>query len=284
MTSRGVRTDPVSFPHNGVRLSGDHRAPDGAARGTAVFLHGGGQTRHSWRKTAERVAADGWTTISLDARGHGDSTWAPDGNYSLDSFVGDLYAVLDTLPEPPVLVGASLGGITSLAAAGERPGCAAGLVLVDVAPRTSEEGRARIAEFMAGAPDGFASLEEVADAIHAYNPHRPRPRSLDGLRKNVRQHANGRWYWHWDPKFLDVRDEPNRDAEADRLARAARSLRVPTMLVRGSQSDVVTAESVEDLRRLLPSARFEEVQAGHMVAGDDNDIFTKHLLDFLAAT
>lgn len=284
MPAPNVQNELVSFLNDGVRLVGDRRVPDGAPRGTVVFLHGGGQTRHSWGKAAERVARHGWTTVSLDARGHGDSGWAPDGRYTLDAFVGDLHAVLDALPEPPVLVGASLGGITALSAAGERPGCAAGLVLVDVAPRISTAGRARIIEFMAGAPDGFASLNEVADAVHAYNPHRRRPRNLDGLRKNVRQRENGRWYWHWDPKFLDFGDEPSRNTEADRLADAARALRIPTMLVRGSESDVVTAESVEDLRKLVPSARFEEVRAGHMVAGDDNDVFTTHLLDFLTTT
>ncbi|WP_051790941.1 alpha/beta fold hydrolase [Amycolatopsis jejuensis] len=281
MTERSVQTTSVSFRGDGVRLAGDRWDPDGGAAGTVLFLHGGGQTRHSWGRAAERVARNGWATITVDARGHGNSEWAPDGRYSLDAFVEDLYGVLDALDELPVLVGASLGGITALAAAGERPGSAAGLVLVDVTPRISPEGRARIVEFMASAPDGFASLADVADAIHAYNPHRRRPRNLDGLRKNVRQRADGRWYWHWDPQFLDFGDEPSRDAAEDRLADAARALKIPAMLVRGSESDVVTDESVADLRRLVPGARFEEVAAGHMVAGDDNDVFTAHLVDFL---
>ncbi|MFE3779289.1 alpha/beta fold hydrolase [Amycolatopsis sp. NPDC059090] len=274
------RVHRVSFHGKGVRLAGDRWEPDGARRGTVLFLHGGGQTRHSWGRAAERVARDGWSTVTLDARGHGDSEWAPDG-YTLDAFVEDLYAVLEALGEVPVLVGGSLGGMTALTAAGERPGCAAGLVLVDVTPRISVAGRERIAEFMAGAPNGFASLEEVADAIHAYNPHRRRPRNLEGLRKNVRLRADGRWHWHWDPRILDCGDEPSRDSGEDRLADAARALEVPVMLVRGSESDVVTDASVENFRRLAPGARFEEVKAGHMVAGDDNDVFTSHLVDFL---
>ncbi|WP_245573181.1 alpha/beta fold hydrolase [Amycolatopsis benzoatilytica] len=281
MTESDIRPASISFQGKGVRLAGDRWEPSAARRGTVLFLHGGGQTRHSWGRAAERVARSGWAAVTLDARGHGDSEWASDEGYSLDAFVDDLYAVIEALDDVPVLVGASLGGLTSLAAAGERPGCAAGVVLVDVTPRISAAGRERIVAFMAGAPNGFGSLEEVADAIHAYNPHRRRPRSLDGLRKNVRQRADGRWYWHWDPRFLDFGDEPSRDIGEDRLADAARAVRVPTMLVRGSESDIVTDESVEDLRRLVPGARFEEVSAGHMVAGDDNDVFSAQLVDFL---
>ncbi len=272
----------VSFRAGDVRLVGDRWDPAGRpAQGVALLLHGGGQTRHSWGHTAERLAGHGWSAITVDARGHGDSDWAPDGVYTLDAFVSDLYAVVGSLDAVPVLVGASLGGITALAAVGERPGTAAGLVLVDVTPRIDRAGRARIMEFMAAAPHGFGSLEEVADAIQAYNPLRRRPRNLDGLRKNVRQRADGRWYWHWDPRFLQLGDEPARDATEARLDEAARRVNVPTMLVRGSKSDIVTDDSVDDLRRLIPGARIEQVAAGHMVAGDDNDIFTAQLLDFL---
>jgi pimeloyl-ACP methyl ester carboxylesterase len=270
---------------DGVRLVGDRWNPKADAAdvaGTVVLLHGGGQTRHSWHTTAQRLATHGWTAISVDARGHGESQWAPDGDYSIDAFAADLYAIADTLDQPPVIIGASLGGMTALVAQGERSGLAGALVLVDITPRVEPEGRARIQAFMAGAPDGFATLDEVADAIHAYNPHRTRPRNLDGLKKNVRQHPDGRWHWHWDPRFLQIADEPTRAADTERLYRAARRITVPTVLVRGSQSDIVTPEGAAELIELIPTATAIEVPAGHMVAGDDNDIFTRHVLDFLA--
>ncbi len=179
-------------------------------RGVVLLLHGGGQTRHSWHRSGARFAAAGWTTVAIDARGHGDSAWASDGDYSMDALVGDLAAVVSQLDVTPVLVGASMGGITSLLAVGESAVRAGALVLVDVAPQVEAAGVQRILDFMASAPDGFASLEEVADAIASYNPHRPRPSNLDGLRKNVRQWDDGRWHWHWDPAFLSVRDEPSR--------------------------------------------------------------------------
>jgi pimeloyl-ACP methyl ester carboxylesterase len=267
----------------GVRLVGEQWKP-GAGHppvGIALLLHGGGQTRHSWHGTAARLAAHGWAAITVDARGHGDSQWAPDGDYSLDAFAGDLCAIAGTLDRAPVLIGASLGGMTALVGQGERPTLARALVLVDIAPRVEPAGRERIRAFMASAPNGFASLEEVADAVHAYNPHRPRPRNLDGLMKNVHQHADGRWYWHWDPKFLRVGDEPSRAVDAGRLYHAAGNITVPTLLVRGTRSDIVTPEAAAELLHMIPTATAVEVAAGHMIAGDDNDVFTAHLLDFL---
>jgi pimeloyl-ACP methyl ester carboxylesterase len=263
-------------------IVGDRWQAD-SARGTALLLHGGGQTRHSWARSGPRFAEAGWTTISFDARGHGSSDWAPDGDYSMDGLVADLHAVVEQIGASPVLIGASMGGLTSLIAAGETPGLAQALVLVDVAPRLEPAGTQRILDFMASAPDGFASLQEVADAIAAYNPHRRRPASLDGLKKNVRQGDDGRWRWHWDPAFLMLRDEPSRHTDRVRLTSAAQQITVPTMLVRGASSDVVSPEGAQELQQLIPHAVVREAVAGHMVAGDDNDVFASQVVEFLEA-
>jgi pimeloyl-ACP methyl ester carboxylesterase len=268
------------FEGGEVPLAGERYA--GGERGIVVLLHGGGQTRHSWANTGARLAAAGFQAIALDTRGHGDSGWAPDGDYTLDAFAGDLVAFAGTLASAPALVGASLGGITALLAAGEHPGLAAALVLVDVVVDIEPAGVRRIIEFMTAHRDGFASLEEVADAVAAYNPHRRRPSNLDGLRKNVRQHEDGRWRWHWDPAFVRIDDEPQRHIDRERLRAAARAITVPTMLVRGGHSDVVGDAGMTDMRRLIPHAELVEVGgAGHMVAGDDNDVFTSRLEAFL---
>ncbi len=250
-------------------------------RGTLLLLHGGGQTRHSWSRSGERFAAAGWTTYALDTRGHGDSDWAPDGSYTMDSLVGDLLGVVDQIGTAPVLIGASMGGITSLVAEGEHAPVARALVLVDIATRMEAAGVERILTFMASAPDGFATLQDVADAIAAYNPHRPRPASLDGLRKNVRQGEDGRWRWHWDPAFLGGGDEPRRETREERLDAAASAVAIPTLLVRGQASDVVSAGGAEELQRLIPHAVVQEAAAGHMVAGDDNDVFVTQVVEFL---
>lgn len=268
------------------RIVGEHwYAADGSPpRPEIVLLHGGGQTRHSWKRTALRLSGEGWNVTALDARGHGDSEWHPAGDYSLDGFVDDLLAYNQTLQRPPVLVGASLGGITALVAAGEHPGSAEAIVLVDIVVNAEPQGVERIRAFMTAHQDGFASLQEASDAVAAYNPHRPRPRSLDGLRKNVRQREDGRFYWHWDPAFMvSSPDEPRRLALPERLRDAARNVNVPTLLVRGLASEVVSDAGLQDMRELIPQAQVAEVgAAGHMIAGDDNDVFTGQLEEFLA--
>ena len=273
---------------NGIRLAGDVGGPDDGP--TVVLLHGGGQTRHSWAGTWRTLVDAGWRTWSLDLRGHGDSAWAEDGDYSLDGFVGDVLSVTKALPRPPILVGASLGGLASLVAVAETPvqeDTARALVLVDVANKVEVEGRQRIGAFMIGNIDGFASVEEAADAIAAYNPHRPRPKDLSGLAKNLRQRDDGRWVWHWDPAFVTGKfgsaDETRSSVvDPNRLDKSADALRIPTLLVRGRQSDLLSEDGARDFLDRVPQAEFADVAgAGHMVAGDRNEIFNRAILDFL---
>jgi pimeloyl-ACP methyl ester carboxylesterase len=257
--------------------------PDAA---TVLLLHGGGQTRHAWGRTAEAVADRGWRAVAVDLRGHGDSDWSPDGVYGLDRFVADVRCLVAAVGSPPVLVGASLGGLASLVALGEPPPVAAlGLVLVDVAPRMEEDGVDRIRAFMTSAPDGFATLDEAADAVASYLPHRRRPDDLSGLTKNLRRRHDGRWIWHWDPKFVHPLEErvPSNDfADHVRLAAAARAVTVPALLVRGGISDIVSVDGARELQELIPHAELVDVAgAGHMVAGDRNDRFSAAVLQFL---
>ncbi len=271
----------------GVVLRGDARGSP--ADRAVLLLHGGGQTRHSWAGTARRLAAEGWYAVALDLRGHGESDWSPDGAYGIDDFVEDLAAVVGHFEQPPVLVGASLGGMTSLLAQGEsEAGVASALVMVDVTPRIEPRGVGRIVDFMTAQPEGYASLEEAADAIAAYRPQRSRPDDLSGLAKNLRRGEDGRYRWHWDPRFVNrrrlerARANPASFHDPDRLLNAARRLRIPTLLVRGRESDVVSREGAEEFLRAAPHARFVDVSgAGHMVAGDRNDAFSDAVVEFL---
>ena len=246
-----------------------------------LLLHGGGQTRFAWGNTAETLAGQGWYAVSLDLRGHGESTWAPDGNYNIEKFSEDLHAVLRTFDKKPVLVGASLGGITSMLTEGEAPEpVSSGVVLVDVTPRVEQKGVDRIRAFMTARPEGFGSLEEVADTIAEYIPNRPRPKDVTGLAKNLRKGEDGRYRWHWDPNLMSPA-RFRRDPE--RLLTAARGLhRVPTLLIRGKLSDVISDETTQEFLDAVPHAKYVDVSdAGHMVAGDKNDIFTKAVISFL---
>ncbi|MES2683891.1 MAG: alpha/beta hydrolase [Pseudomonadota bacterium] len=269
----------------GVSLAAD--VGGDPAQPIVVLLHGGGQTRHSWGAAFKTLVAAGYHVINLESRGHGDSDWAADGDYALETLANDLIAVIAKLPSLPVLVGASMGGATALHAAGhsDRPLCKA-LVMVDVVPRIEAEGAMRIQQFMRANPEGFASLEAVADAVAAYYPERPRPKNISGLRKNLRE-RDGRLYWHWDPQFVNGAfvsqtgaAEPPRFAAL--LLAACRNIRVPTLLVRGLQSDIVSESGVAEFRQHLPQLEVLDVGgAGHMVAGDKNDAFNSGVIAFL---
>ena len=270
----------------GLRLAAE-AAGDTAAT-PVILLHGGGQTRHAWAGTAERLAGAGYYALTYDARGHGNSAWSEEGHYNADDFVADLHSVIDRLGRPPVLIGASMGGLTALVALGEaHPDMARALVMVDIAVRLERDGVSRVLEFMRqGQSEGFASLDEAARAINQYNPHRPPKRATEGLKKNLRLRANGRWYWHWDPRYLDSANR-DRGGEAlvheERRESAARCIRVPTLLVRGGMSDVLSAAGARALRDLIPQAELVDVtEAGHMVAGDRNDLFGDAVIDFLS--
>jgi pimeloyl-ACP methyl ester carboxylesterase len=266
----------------GVRLVADAVGPpDGAP---VLLLHGGGQTRHAWTETAENLARLGWRAVSVDLRGHGDSDWSPTGDYRHERFSGDVRRIAQSFPKPPVLVGASLGGISSLLAIGDSDEpLARALVMVDIATRMEFSGAARIIAFMASAPDGFESVEEAAEAITRYNPNRPRPKDLRGLARNLRQRDDGRYRWHWDPAFIEGRHtSTERIHDPDLLDRAAKRLRIPTLLVRGRMSDLLSEEGARTFLAQVPHARFVDVSgAGHMVAGDKNDAFTEAVIDFL---
>ena len=248
------------------------------------FFHGGGQTRHAWGGTAKALAEEGWYAVSFDLRGHGDSDWSDEGNYYFQDYGADVTALAAQFDPPPVLVGASLGGIASLwaVANAKQSPSAAGLVLVDIATRMEQSGAERIKHFMTSRPEGFASLEEAADAISEYNPHRKRSKDLSGLAKNLRLHEDGRYRWHWDPRFMKTRDLSRAHGELQSLDDAARELTLPVLLVRGRMSDLLSEEGARHFLGLVPHASFADVSgAGHMVAGDRNDAFTQAVARFL---
>lgn len=260
--------------NRGADTSGDRPA--------ILMLHGGGQNRYSWKNTGQVLADRGFHVVALDSRGHGDSDRSPTANYSVDSLGADTLRVIDQIGGPTVLIGASMGGLTGILAAHEAgPEVITKLVLVDVVPRFEKDGSARIRDFMFSGVDGFDSLEQAAEAVSAYLPHRAKPRSPEGLKKNLRL-RDGRWYWHWDPAFLTKpADDPF--VRMDMLEQSAIDLRIPILLIRGKLSDVVSPEGVQDFLTKVPRAEFVELSdAGHTAAGDDNDAFTEAVVEFVS--
>ncbi|ODR07827.1 peroxidase [Mycolicibacillus koreensis] len=269
---------------DGIILTADEWNTEGAdaALPTVLLLHGGGQNRFSWKRTGQVLADRGFHVVALDTRGHGDSQRSPGADYAIETLAADVAAVLAAIGRPVALVGASLGGLTAILVADQAgPQAVRKLVLVDVVPRFEKSGSARIRDFMFRHVDGFDSLEDAADAIAAYLPHRDRPRSTEGLTKNLR-HRDGRWFWHWDPALLT---KPGDDPalRTEKLERAARDLTIPILLIRGKLSDVVSTAGVQDFLAKVPGAEFVELgNAGHTAAGDDNDAFSAAVVDFVS--
>lgn len=272
-------SDALRLAGAGLELAASRHGADAATR--VLFAHGFGQTRRAWAASATGLARHGYGSLSYDARGHGGSDRNPlDLPYSGHQFTDDLIVVAGELPQPPVLVAASMGGLFGLLAEARWPGLFRALVLVDITPRWEAAGLERILAFMTAFPDGFASLDAAADAIAAYLPGRARKTGA-ALREVLRQQDDGRWHWHWDRRLVD---ELARDAQRhqDDLAMAARASACPMLLVSGGRSDLVSARTVEDFLVLAPHARHVQLaDATHMLAGEDNDRFTATLLEYL---
>ena len=253
-------------------------------RGSVLMAHGGGQTRHAWAKTAAALADRGWEVVTLDLRGHGDSGWSPTGDYGIERFAKDLAEVSRAMGGRPALIGASLGGLAGLYAEAEiAPGGFSSITLVDIVPSMDPNGAAKVMEFMsAHVAQGFGSLEEAAEVIAAYLPHRPRPADLSGLAKNLRQGDDGRLRWHWDPGFVSGVHRGRSLRDADAFQARLPGLTLPVHLIRGRLSELVSREAAETFVAQLPNARFTDVAgASHMVAGDRNDAFLSAAVGFL---
>lgn len=266
---------------DGVRFAADSFGDDDAP---PVLLFGGlGQTRHSWRRAAQKIAANGWRALPVDLLGHGDSDPAGDGDYSYPRHVTHLIAITAHLGTAPVLVGASLGGKICLAAAGYHPEIASALVLVDTAPRTRQAGIQSMSQAFAPPPQGFASPDEAAKIIAEMRGKKPAADAGEKLQRNMKQDAQGRWHWHWDRAYADKDQRLGTEAGLDYLESAARGVTAPMLIAKGELSNIVTDESVAALTALAPHAQTAIIKgAGHMLVGDDNDVFTDILLEFLA--
>ena len=267
--------------HGGTSVAGDSFGDRGSQ--PVLLLHGAGQTRHAWKTTGTDLAGHGYHVIALDARGHGDSEWAADKDYSYDAMMGDVQNVIVAeFDRPPVLVGASMGGLVSLIALGEKHINGAGLVLVDIAHRMSSKGSGRVRTFMDDGLTGFDSLEQAADAIASYQSHRERPKSTAGLAKNLRLFPDGKYRWHWDPDYRLGRSGTDPKERYLRMVECVKALDMPVQLIRGGLSDVLPEYAAKEFCELAPHTEFVDIAgAAHMIVGDQNDTFGGAVVDFL---
>jgi pimeloyl-ACP methyl ester carboxylesterase len=236
-----------------------------------VLLHGVGQTCHTWDLFAAAISPH-FHVMAFDQRGHGDTDWAADKDYSRKTMVGDVLAFTKALGlDRFFLTGMSMGGANSLSFTGNNPDRVEALVVVDVGPRVEKEGVQHIRDFMTNYRE-FNDLDEAAAVIHRFNPRR----SPDVIRKftcvyNLKQLPNGKWGWKYDTYFSQGHARPVDIKQMhDELAADVKKITCPTLLVKGGESDVFSLDGAREFQELIPGSEFALVpKAGHSVMGDN---------------
>ncbi len=244
-----------------------------------VCLHGGAQTAHSWDDFAPVVRGD-YHIYALNQRGHGDSDWAADGDYSRQTQSDDVSAFVSALGLPPfILTGLSMGGINAITYTARHAETVRALIIVDVGPEIERRGRENIQGFISGI-DELDSFEAFVERAHRFNPRR----SLDNLRQrlshNLKQLPSGKWTWKFDQKRLSA--GVRSDIGPEGLWEDVRQIRCPTLIVRGGESDILAPEAAERMQAAIPNSRIVVVPgAGHSVMGDNPEGFAAAVQDFL---
>ena len=243
-----------------------------------VCLHGITQTAHSWDEVAPALAAN-HHVYALDQRGHGESAWAADGDYRVDTQSRDVEAFIAEVVGPPViLVALSMGGLNAMTIAARAPTLVRALVVVDIAPEVQRRGVDSIRTFVA-ATDELDSFEAFVERAHAFNPRRSIENIRDRLRHNLRQLPNGRWTWKYDPALRDPRRLAGTTGDLwDRV----RAIRCPVLVVRGAESDILAPEAAERLAGIAHAEVRTVAGAGHSVMGDNPTGFLAAVEPFLA--
>jgi pimeloyl-ACP methyl ester carboxylesterase len=246
-----------------------------------IFLHGITGHARTWDDEA-RLLAERFRVLVLDQRGHGDSDPAPDGDYSDGALLGDLEAFGDALGLARVsLVALSLGGRVAINYAGRHPERVERLVVVDIGPDIAPAGRLRVGALMANAAERFETLEDVIVHQRANNPLYTEAMLRHRAQHAVRPLPGGGFTWKYDRALRDAVRQGRMRVPAD-LWPQWRAIQCPTLLVRGSESDILTDEIAKKMLEALPSARLAVVpNAGHTVPGDQPVAFQRLLREFL---
>ena len=276
--SREVEPSNKEIMANGLKFHYLDWGNDG--KQPILFLHGGMQQGHSWDLVGLSLCPD-YHVLAPDARGHGDSQWAPDGDYSVEAHIRDLEGLVQALGlDQFILVGHSMGGRTAYIFASLNPDKVKALVIVDVGPEVRAQGAARIQRFRE-LPDELDSYLEFADRVQEYTG-RARTHVLGSLKYSIRQLPNGKWTWKHDKLFrtpgFQVDSWPEKKMW-DCLGR----LRCPTLIIRGEETDILTSEVMERMLTVIPRSDSALVpRAGHLVPGDNPADFLVAMRAWLA--
>ena len=248
-----------------------------------LLLHGFAQTCHSWDFVALSFC-DRFRVMALDQRGHGDSDWAPNGDYSPETQQHDIKAIVESLDlNEFVLMGLSMGGRNSFTYAANNPDRVKALVIVDAGPENRRGGTENIRNFVQQA-DELNSVDEFVERVMKFNPRRSAEQIRGSIMHNLKQLPNGKWTWKYD-KILR---SPGRRMGSDpdmtkRLWGYVESLQCPTLVVRGGNSDVIALDTADGMHKRIPNGKLATVEgAGHLVMGDSPAGFQKVVRNFLS--
>jgi esterase len=246
-----------------------------------LCLHGITQTAHSWDEVAASLADD-YRVLCFDQRGHGDSDWAPDGDYTRQTQAADLDAITDALGlREFILAGMSMGGINSITFTARQPQKVRALIIVDVSPEIQVKGVENIRNFIQ-APDELDSFEAFVERAHQFNPRRSLENIRSRLTHNLKQLPNGKWTWKYD-KALRSGERSFQASALQNLWDDVRAIRCPTLIIKGGESDILSSESAAKLQQAIPASRLAVVPgAGHSVMGDNPAAFVAAVRPFLS--
>jgi pimeloyl-ACP methyl ester carboxylesterase len=265
---------------NGLRLHyldwGNPDKPD------MLLLHGFAQTCHSWDFVA-LAFSDRFHVVVLDQRGHGDSDWAPDGDYSPETQQKDIHAFVQTMGLTDlVIMGLSMGGRNAFTYAAGQPDDIRALVIVDAGPENMRSGSQNIRQFVQQ-DDELDSVDAFVQRFLKYNPRRDAIQVRGSMVHNLKQLPSGKWTWKYDGLLRG----PNRGMQQDpdapaRLWSYLEGLACPTLVVRGAESDIMAMETAGAMHERIPDGRLATVSgAGHLVMGDNPSGFEQAVTGFL---
>ena len=246
-----------------------------------VLLHGGHQSAHSWDLVSLHLARH-YHVLALDQRGHGDSEWARDVDYTNDTMSLDASAFLDAMGlEKPILVGHSMGGRNSMLLTRRDPSRLGALVIVDVGPELSDRGRAAIAGFVQENQE-FEDLEHFVANVRKYDPYRSREHIERTVKYNMLQRADGKFVSKCDsnPRRLGI--VRGQGPLENITLEDAGTFHLPVLLVRGERSNILAPDAAERFAAALPMGRLVTVpNCGHNVHGQNTLGFIAVLDEFL---
>jgi len=240
-----------------------------------LLLHGGNQSAHSWDLVSLHLS-DRYHVFALDQRGHGDSEWNREQDYSIDSMVGDAVAfIADQQLRDPIVFGHSMGGRIALTMATEHPELARALVIVDVGPEISAEGSKTIQHFVVHNVE-FDDLEIFLDNVQKYDPFRTRAHIERTVKYNMLRRADGKYISKVDHRRIPLR---NSELTLDHV----RTLKCPVLVLRGAESNILEPEAAVRFVDALPNGRLVTVpRCGHNVHSGNTPGFLEAITPFLA--